>query len=133
MAEVQSRLSEFEAACSSVVIISFGSKDGANRWLQTSGCSLPMFLDEKRNLYKLFNLPCTMKLVWGISSLIKYAEFICSERELFSLEEDDDPHQLGGNFIIDCNGVVEFLHRSKTPVDRPFLSVLLKQVKGFSE
>ena len=74
-----------------------------------------------------------MKLVWGIDSLVKYAEFICSDRELYSLEEDDDPHQLGGNFIIDCDGTVEFLHRSRTPVDRPFLSVLLNKVNGSAE
>lgn len=92
-----------------------------------------MFLDQERNLYKLFNLPCTMKLVWSIDSLIKYAEFICNDRELYSLEDDDDPHQLGGNFIVNYNGLVEFIHRSKTPSDRPVLSVLLDKVKEVSK
>ena len=74
-----------------------------------------------------------MKHVWSIDSLIKYAEFICNDRELFSLEEDDDPHQLGGNFIINCNGIVEFIYRSKTPSDRPALRVLLDKVKEVSK
>lgn len=71
-----------------------------------------------------------MKHVWSIDSLIKYAEFICNDRELFSMEDDDDPHQLGGDFIVDKKGVVEHLHRSTTPTDRPDVSTLLETVRS---
>ena len=90
-----------------------------------------MYLDEDRNFYRQFNLPCTMKQVWSLDSLTGYAEFICNERILFSMEDGDDPHQLGGDFIVSQNGTLEFLHRSKTPMDRPTVSTLLEKVESF--
>ena len=84
-----------------------------------------MYLDPDRNLYKQFQLPRTMKNVWNIDSLKRYAEFICNDRELFDMEEGDDPHQLGGDFIVDSQGILKFIHRSKTTIDRPTVKDLL--------
>lgn len=125
MAEVQSRRHEFEAAGSNVIIISFGKKDGAERWLETSGCSFPMYLDRERNLYQKFSLPKSMKQVWTIKSMTHYAEYVRQGRKFFNSEEGDDPHQLGGDFVVNKNGVVRFIYRSKSPMDRPALDDLL--------
>ena len=88
-----------------------------------------MYLDESRNLYREFSLPCTMKQVWCMDSVIRYAEFKCNGRELFSMEENDDPHQLGGDFIVDNQGIIEHLHRSKSPADRPTVCALLEKIR----
>ena len=84
-----------------------------------------MFLDEERNLYNQFDLPRTMKTVWSIQSVIRYAEFVCSEREFYKPEVNDDPHQLAGDFIINHKGIIEFIHRSKSQLDRPSIEALL--------
>lgn len=89
-----------------------------------------MYLDEDRELYKQLSLPRSMKQVWSIPSLIRYAEFVCQNRTFYAAEEGDDPHQLGGDFIIDRKGVVRLLHRSQTPTDRPTVNNLIATLKG---
>jgi hypothetical protein len=32
---------------------------------------------------------------------------------------EGDPLQLGGDFLIDREGILRFVHRSRTPADRP--------------
>eukprot|EP00794_Sanderia_malayensis_P020348 gene20348-22351_t len=104
--------------------------DGAKRWLETSGCVFEMYLDDQRKLYKKLSLPKSMKEVWNITTVIHYAEFACQGRQFFRSEDYDDPHQLGGDFLIDTELKLKLIHRSKTPVDRPFIDNLLSATKS---
>ena len=45
----------------------------------------------------------------------------------------DDHIQMGGDFIIDKNGVVQFIYCSKTSSDRPPLQVLFDGVQNCVE
>ncbi|MBX7233151.1 MAG: hypothetical protein K1X65_02130 [Caldilineales bacterium] len=36
-----------------------------------------------------------------------------------------DPHQLGGDFVLDATGVLRLAHTSKDPLDRPAVETLL--------
>ena len=38
---------------------------------------------------------------------------------------DDDPHQMGGDFIVDKEGRMILIHPSQTPADRPSVIALL--------
>ena len=40
----------------SVAVITFGVMEGAKLWLESTGCQLPMYADEGRNLYKALGL-----------------------------------------------------------------------------
>ena len=74
-----------------------------------------------------------MSKVWNISSLVYYAEQKLAGRKLFSMLEEDDPHQLGGDFIIDKNGKLIFVYPSKTSTDRPSVDFLLNFLKTTSD
>ena len=37
----------------------------------------------------------------------------------------DDPHQLGGDFIVDARGILRYAHWSEDPTDRSPVDVLL--------
>ena len=39
-----------------MVVVSFGVQEGAEKWLEETGCQLPLYLDEDRNLYRKFGL-----------------------------------------------------------------------------
>lgn len=85
--------------------------------------------DTKRNLYEVFQLASSVKNSWGIKLQIWYAEQLCLGRKLHPMAEGDDPQQLGGDVIINCEGIITMIHRSKFPTDRPSVQKILSVVK----
>ena len=100
-----------------------------------------MITDEKRLLYTLFGLPKSYSKVWNAETLIYYAEQLKLKRDLPKAYQDveDDPHQMGGNFIIQFektltqsnNFKIVYSYRSKNPPDRPSSQSLLEFLASF--
>ncbi len=44
-----------------------------------------------------------------------------------------DPSQLGGDFIVDNEGIVRFSRPSEDPADRPSVEALLRALKSIEE
>lgn len=87
-----------------------------------------MVTDRKRKIYNLFNLRKSYSKVWSTESLVYYAEQLNFKRQLPKAYEDveDDPHQMGGNFILECESKDQdlmfkcvYIYRSQSPPDRP--------------
>jgi hypothetical protein len=57
-----------------------------------------------------------------------YLRQLAAGRRLGPIE--GDPHQLGGDFIIDTRGIVRFAHREWDPVDRPAVARLLEVLRN---
>ena len=91
-----------------------------------------MLLDEDRRLYVALGLKRSVSKVWAISSLVYYAEQKLAGRKLLSMLDEDDPHQLGGDFIIDSSGILTLLYQSKTSTDRPSVDFLLNFLQSNS-
>lgn len=76
--------------------------------------------DCERGVYKALDLPCKVSPVWSMTMLMYYAEQKLSGRQLPQMLEEDDPHQLGGDVMLDSNGRVLLVHRTVTSSkDRP--------------
>ena len=71
-----------------------------------------------------------MKNTWSIQSQVWYAEQICLKRKLSSFIDGDDPHQLGGNIIVNKEGKLSMIYRSQTPLDRPSVKDMLNMVRN---
>jgi len=86
-----------------------------------------MVVDANREIYHAFGLKKSFKKVWGTFSLVYYAEQILSGRSLPKPYENihDDPHQMGGDFIVDSSKRVIFSHPSQSPSDRPGVCQLI--------
>ena len=52
------------------------------------------------------------------------------QRERFYELHGDDTSQLGGDFLVDRNGLLQFLHPSHDPTDRPEVGDLLQVIKS---
>lgn len=91
-----------------------------------------MVTDQDRFLYKLFGLSNSYFKVWNSETLIYYAEQLIKLGTLPGAYQDveDDPHQMGGNFILQCSDDLDFKlvysYKSKTPPDRPSVNALLE-------
>jgi len=110
-----------------VLIVSFGERAGALQWIEETHCPFDMVVDEKREIYQAFGLKKLFSKVWGTSCLVYYAEAMLSGRSLPKPYENihDDPHQMGGDFIVDSSRKVIFSHPSQRPSDRPSVDKLL--------
>lgn len=77
----------------------------------------------------------SVKKVWNTSTLRFYG---CESAKGTPLPQsysdvEDDPHQMGGDFILDKNLKMVFIYRSKTPSDRPVVDEVLEALKHTRE
>ncbi len=107
-----------------VLVISFGQDTWARAWLRDTGSPFPLLLDPERRVYRAYGLERSVLRTWTPRVIWYYLRQIALGYRLHRL--DGDPHQLGGDFIIDAAGVVRLAHRSRDPVDRPAVDRLLQ-------
>ncbi|CAF1012205.1 unnamed protein product [Rotaria sordida] len=110
-----------------IVIVSFTSSiDSARQWKNEVQCPFDIYCDSDRCLYQHFGFPNkAYARVWNVQTLDYYVEQKLSGKQLpTKLDKNDDPNQMGGNAIIDRNGRVIWVYKSKTPTDRPSVKQL---------
>lgn len=106
-----------------VLVISFGAEWWARAWLQETGSPFPLLLDPERAAYRAYGLKRSFLRVWSPKVMWHYTQRVLAGQKLQSIQ--GDPHQLGGDFVVDAAGVIRLAHRSKDPVDRPPVETLL--------
>ena len=140
--DLNKRFKEFIDANCQIVLVSFGEEKGARRWLNENfpdpnTFKLELIVDTSRTLYRLFGVRRSFHKVWSSECLTYYAEQVTLGRDLPKAYKDidDDPHQMGGNFIVEFDPSTNqfravYVYKSKTPNDRPTSEQLLKFLNG---
>ena len=131
MAQLCQRLPEFEALHTRIVVISFGRPDQARIWLDQTNAPFTLLLDPERVAYRAYGLEYSLLRSWGLNVWIRYTQLIFRGRKWRGIQGDSG--QLGGDFIVDSNGVIRFAHRSLDPTDRPSISQLLAVLEGVAK
>ena len=135
MAQVVSHHAQIQATNTDVVTISFGTPYWAHVWLQETQSPFPFLVDPERAAYRAYGLEASVFRSWSPANLWYYSKAVLQRRETFG--KRGDPHQLGGDFIIDARGIVQLSHPSRDPTDRPsmarILAVLQRNLPGSSE
>uniref|UniRef100_A0A3P8UVT2 Uncharacterized protein n=1 Tax=Cynoglossus semilaevis TaxID=244447 RepID=A0A3P8UVT2_CYNSE len=112
---------DFEARSLRVLVVCFGRREGAELWLQQTGCSFDMLLDPQSQTYRTLGLGSSYAKVIKFSFLLNYSEYKTVEICPYFV-------QMGGNFVLDEAGKVLLSHPSKTPLDRPTVDDVLEAV-----
>lgn len=137
MSELQKQSEIFHKLDCEVLVVTFGELNGAKKWLlENQLVKYPLVVDSKRILYNIFNLKRSFSRVWNTKTLIYYAEQLKLKRELPHAYKDilDDPHQMGGNFIIETNSYkLLYAYRSRIPPDRPSCTELLNEIEKLNQ
>ena len=93
---------EFAAARFSVVLVTFGSAEGAAAWLRETGSQLRLLRDPHRALYTQLGLPRSVSRAWSRATLHWCASQQAAGREAGPATppgwQDGDHLQMGGNF-----------------------------------
>lgn len=114
---------EFERLNVAVLIVSFGALPAAQAWLEETCSPFRLLLDPERVVYQAFGLERSLLRSWNLRTIWRYVRLLAAGRQWRGIQGDSA--QLGGDFIVDEDGVVRLAYRSHDPTDRPPVKDLL--------
>ena len=120
---------EIEALDIKVLVITFEAGPLALAYVKESDMRWPLLVDESRALYSAYGMHRgKWRDILGLSSWWTYAKLLLRGRRL--QRSSGDLRQLGGDVLIDPDGIVRVHHVGSGPADRPAVSSLLAVVRG---
>lgn len=123
------RQEEFTKLNTRVFVISFGTLPVVQQWLKETCVTFTVLLDRERTVYTAYGLERSRLRAFSPRTLWLYAKNHLRGKQMYS-SHGDDTSQLGGDFIVDKNGLVRLAYPSHDPVDRPPVDDLLKILKA---
>ena len=132
MAQLHQYKNEMEARKTRVALISFGNIALAQAWIEETQISFQFLLDSERKAYQVFSLDHSIGRSWSPKVWLEYARLMAKGRRWRGIQGDSG--QLGGDFIVDREGILRMAYRSHDPTDRPAVDYLLNrldQINGY--
>lgn len=128
MAELEASQAVLKARSVKVLVVAFGSVEGAQMWFEQTGCNYNMVLDPQRTVYRSFGLGSSYAQVMKFGCLLQYGEYGAVDRDFPDVPPRllEDIYQMGGDFLLDDAGKVLLCHPCKTPFDRPTVNDILQ-------
>ncbi len=91
--------------------------------------SFEVLLDHERAVYNAYGLERSFLRSRNLQTRWYYFRAWLAGRQAHAVH-GDDTSQLGGDFIVDKQGVLRFLHPSHDPTDRPAVDMLLDVLRN---
>ena len=131
MAQLCQEIDELKALNTKVMIISFGTFPAAQAWLKETCAPFHLLLDSERAVYRAYGLERSFLRSWGPKTIWLYMRLLAAGRKWRGIQGDSA--QLGGDFIVDTNGVIRLAYRSHDPTDRPSVDDLLNLLRQINQ
>lgn len=131
MAQLRQHSAEIETLNARIVVISFGPAWQARAWLAETSAPFTLLLDPDRAAYRAYGFEQSLIRSWGVKVWLRYAQLLLAGRPWRGIQGDSG--QLGGDFIVDANGIIRLAYRSHDPTDRPSVSQLLAGLANCSK
>lgn len=129
MAQLCQHKEEYGQLNTRVLIISFGTLPAVQAWLKETCATFEVLLDREREVYKAYGLERSFWRSRNLKTIWKVATHRLAGRPAYE-SHGDDTTQLGGDFIIDQNGILQMAYRSHDPTDRPSAQYLLEFLRN---
>jgi len=114
---------EFERLNTRVLIVTFGGLPAAQAWIEETCAPFRLILDPERTVYAAYGLERSLRRSWNLRTIWRYVQLLASGRQWRGIQGDSA--QLGGDFVVDTQGIIRLVYRSHDPTDRPAVSDLL--------
>lgn len=125
--QLRRQAEELKELDTQVLIISFGTVHAVRWWQRETGVTeFPILLDEDRKVYHAYGLRRSFWQVWSLRVMWHYWRMTRRGWKIRPIK--GDPHQLGGDFVVDPEGVLRLVHASRDPTDRASVDSLLQVV-----
>lgn len=118
---------DWEAHRVSIVIVSFEEERYVRRYRDQTGLQWPLISDPNRELYRLFGMEkAKLRQIINWRSLRGYLGLVFGLRRAVKMPTNHDYLQLGGDVLVDPRGVIQLIHHSHSPEDRPKLTDIMQ-------
>lgn len=118
---------DWEARRVSIVVVSFEEERFVRRYRDETGLQWPLISDPSRELYRQFGMEkAKLRQIINWQSLQGYLGLVFGRRRAVKLPTNHDYLQLGGDVLVDPNGLIQMVHQSHSPEDRPKTSDILQ-------
>jgi alkyl hydroperoxide reductase subunit AhpC len=124
------RRAEFANLNTRVLVISFATLPAVQQWLKKTCPDITVLLDRERAVYRAYELERSFWRSRNLHTRWYYFKAWLAGKKAHN-SHGDDSSQLGGDFIVDKNGLLRLIHPSRDPIDRPPVNQLLEVLKGF--
>ncbi len=122
------REGELESLGVNVAVVTFEGGPLAEAYARDTGLPWPVLVDAERSLYRAFGMERGRWWdIYGPATLLAYARLLLRGRR--PRRSEADLLQLGGDVLVDPEGVVRIHHVGRGPADRPAVEDLLAAVR----
>ena len=129
MAAVRDHLESF-GDDTDIIVITFTEPPNVERYSERQSLPFPVLIDSERDAYQTFGIGRgTVRRVWGWRAARRYLEIFRTHGFQRLERATDDTLQLGGNFIVDPNGLLIYGYWGEGPDDRPEVQSLIDAVR----
>lgn len=123
MAQLCPYYDQIKALNTEVIVVSFETGYWLQVWQSETEAPFPLLLDPDRQAYRAYGLERSLLRSWGPKNLWYYFKALIGGRRTHTT--GGDTSQLGGDFIVDAQGIIHLAHPSQDPTDRPPIAKLL--------
>ncbi|MBW2276544.1 MAG: AhpC/TSA family protein [Deltaproteobacteria bacterium] len=128
---MRDRFDEVEAVDAQVLVVSFGEPERVAWLVEDLNLPFRVAADPSRGVYQAFGLAkASFFRVWHPRVIVKYMKLIRSGMKIPHRDVAADLWQLGGDFVIDADGVVRYTYYSEGPEDRPSVDELIAELSS---
>lgn len=118
---------KFRQVGADILAVGFAQGASLQRYIEDMRLPFPVVSDPERSAYDAYGLrKGGAWAIFGPKTLWAYARLLARGRLPKGIQ--GDPYQLGGDFVIDGQGLLRFAYRSEDPTDRPSVDTLLEAV-----
>ena len=124
MGQLLSTKADVETRNTRITIISFGTPILAQKWIEETRSSFQFLIDPDKKAYQAFGLEYSLLRSWSPKIWLAYARLMVQGQKWRGVQGDSG--QLGGDFIIDHQGIFRMAYCSHDPADRPKIAEIIK-------
>lgn len=107
------------------IVITFESGEIARKYIEETGSSWPLLIDETREVYHNYGmLSASFWDIWGPKTWWAYFKEIIKGHK--PKKATGDISQRGGDILIDPDGIVRLHHVGEGPADRPSIDTVFQ-------
>jgi hypothetical protein len=117
----------FEERSTRVVLIGFESQQCACHWKQQNSIAFPFLLDPERKVYQAYEIGRSFLRSFSPRNLWSYVKAFFQGRGIHAVQSD--PNQLGADFIVDREGILQVTYYRQDPTYRPGVKNLLREIE----
>jgi alkyl hydroperoxide reductase subunit AhpC len=116
----------FDALDVRILVVTFESAPQARAYADEMRLPFPVLIDETRTMYGAYGMHRGgLMAIWGPRTWWAYAKELARGQRPIVRKDYGDMHQLGGDVLIDPDGIVRLVYVGSGPADRPTIEALL--------